>query len=93
MSDIVNNTAHHKAICDELTELYTKKNIAYGDSFSNSFDKFGLVMSAIRLGDKLNRFETLIKNPDIDTFDESVRDTLVDLSNYSIMTIMELDKC
>lgn len=50
-------------------------------------------MPRIRLGDKLNRFKTLTKGMEIALVnDESVRDTLVDLANYAIMTIMEIDE-
>ena len=79
----------HKKICDELTELYRKKNHDYGDSFHKSFIKWGWPMVAIRLEDKLNRFETLIKSEG-EVKDETIRDTLLDLSNYAIMTVMEM---
>lgn len=81
---------HHK-ICEELTELYRKKNHDYGDSFHVTYEKWGLPMAAIRLGDKLQRFETLIKT-ESEVKEESIRDTLIDLSNYAIMTVMELDR-
>lgn len=83
----------HNNVCGELTEIYRKKNHDYGDSFHKSFVEFGLTMSAIRLSDKLNRFKTLIRlvgTPDVN--DETIRDTLIDLANYAIMTIMEMDE-
>lgn len=86
-----NNCVMHKKVCDELTELYRKKNHDYGDSFHITFEKWGLPMAAIRLGDKLQRFETLIRAESA-IKDESIRDTLVDLANYAIMTVMELDR-
>lgn len=84
-------TEMHRKICEELTELYRKKNHDYGDSFHLSYAKWGLPMAAIRLEDKLNRFETLIK-AEREVKDESIRDTLIDLANYAIMTVMELDR-
>jgi hypothetical protein len=48
-------------------------------------------MAAIRLEDKLQRFEILIR-AESRVKDESIRDTLIDLANYSIMTVMELDR-
>ena len=49
-------------------------------------------MPRIRLGDKLNRFKTLTKGQRyIVVKNESIRDTLLDLANYAIMTIMEID--
>lgn len=53
-------------------------------------------MTRIRLGDKFSRFKTLsrLTNSDSDqqqVTDESIRDTLMDLANYAIMTILEMD--
>lgn len=85
--------AHHKAICTELSELYARKNGDYGDAFHLSFIEEGMAMARIRLGDKLNRFKTLTKDPNSQNVkDESVRDTLIDLANYAIMTVMEMDR-
>lgn len=75
----------------ELYELYCAKNQDYGDSFGKTYEEYGPVMAAIRLEDKLRRFKQLIKSESM-VKDESIRDTLVDLANYSIMTIIELDK-
>ena len=49
-------------------------------------------MPRIRLGDKYLRFKTLTSGEKQRVSDESIRDTLIDLANYSIMTIMELDQ-
>lgn len=87
----MDNVTHHRMICDELNKLYEKKNHDYGDSFHKSYEEFGLTMAAIRLDDKLNRFKTLIK-VESKVKDESIRDTLIDLANYSIMAAMELDR-
>lgn len=73
-----------------MRNLYEKKNMDYGDSFSQSFDKWGLPMSCIRLGDKLNRLESFAKGKEMQVTDESVIDTLMDLANYAIMTIVEI---
>ena len=49
-------------------------------------------MPCIRLGDKLNRLESLTINKNSQQVsDESIRDTLMDLANYAIMTIIELE--
>jgi hypothetical protein len=74
-----------------LRNLYEAKNRDYNDSFGQSFDKWGLPMSCIRLGDKLNRLESFAQGKDMKVKDESVRDTLMDLANYAIMTLVELD--
>ncbi len=81
----------HKQICNYLNDLYTRKNHDYGDSFHISFLEEGMAMARIRLSDKLSRFKTLSKNPVQQVQDESMRDTLLDLANYAIMTVMEMD--
>ena len=86
------NVRRHKTICLELNNLYERKNRDYGDSFHTSFEEEGMAMARIRLGDKLNRFKTLTKNGCQLVKDESIRDTLMDLANYSIMTIIEMDR-
>lgn len=88
----MNSVLLHAQILSELNALYEKKNADYGDSFHKSYEKYGLVMSNIRIGDKFNRFSTLIKRDVPDVKDETLRDTLMDLANYAIMTVMELDR-
>jgi hypothetical protein len=86
-----NKIEKHKRICDELNVLYAKKNHDYGDSFHHSFLEEGMAMPRIRLGDKFNRFKTLSRNNTQEVNDESIRDTLIDLANYAIMTILEME--
>ena len=74
-----------------LRNLYDAKNRDYGDSFGQSFEKWGLPMSCIRLGDKLNRLESFARKKDMLVTDESVEDTLKDLANYAIMTLVEMN--
>ena len=86
----------HKEICDGLNELYARKNHDYGDSFHTTFVEEGLAMARIRLGDKFSRFKTLSRLSCNDrdqqqVTDESIRDTLLDLANYAIMTVLEMD--
>lgn len=82
----------HRKICGELNSLYERKNHDYGDSFHISFLEEGMAMPRIRLGDKFSRFKTLSKHGDPRVNDESIRDTLLDLANYAIMTILEMDE-
>lgn len=79
----------HIQICHELNRIYQLKNKDYGNSFSKQFEEYGLVSSAIRIEDKLNRLKNLINNEQ-QVNDESIEDTLLDLANYAIMTVMEL---
>ncbi|MBQ8708014.1 MAG: DUF1599 domain-containing protein [Succinivibrionaceae bacterium] len=83
----------HRAICQEINELYARKNHDYGDSFHQTFVEEGFAMSRIRLSDKLNRFKALSrKEGERQVKDESLRDTLIDLANYAIMTVLEMEE-
>ena len=83
--------AHHRMICDEINELYAKKNHDYGDSFAQSFRGERMAMVRIRLGDKFNRLKALTRGGAQKVADESIRDTLIDLANYAIMTVLEME--
>ena len=81
----------HREICEEINDLYARKNHDYGDSFHQTFVEEGMAMARIRLGDKFNRFKTLSRNEEQKVNDESIRDTLIDLANYDIMTVLEME--
>ena len=81
----------HKLICEKLNALYEAKNADYGDSFGKSYKEYGLTMPCIRLEDKLNRLKSLNFSRSIKVKDESIEDTLMDLANYAIMTLIELE--
>lgn len=74
-------------ILDEMWELYKLKNAMYGSSFDQTLDEDGLLVSKIRMTDKLNRFSTLAKYGLSKADDESMEDTLIDLANYAVMTV------
>lgn len=77
-------------ITTSMTKTYAAKNHDYGNSFEQSCNKFGIIASVVRLGDKMNRLESLaVKRAEVK--DESIKDTLLDLANYSIMTVMWLN--
>lgn len=85
------NEARFKKITKEMVELYSRKNTDYGGSFDQSLDEDGLLVAKIKFKDKLNRFSQLIDNEAL-VYDETMRDTLIDLGNYAIMTLMWLDE-
>ena len=87
----MNNVEQHKQICVQLNNIYAQKNKAYGDSFQKTFDELGIISAVTRIRDKYNRLQTLSLNKDINTGDESIKDTLLDLANYAIMTCMALE--
>ena len=69
-------------------KLFQKKNKDYG----NAFEKYGSIGVLVRMGDKISRAQS-ISNKQITLIDtESLRDTLIDLHNYSAMAIMLLDE-
>jgi hypothetical protein len=83
----------HEDICKELTATYNAKNHDYGDAFSKTVSEFGLVAALVRISDKYYRLVNLVKSSDGPMVaDESIRDTLLDMANYCIMTAMEVDK-
>lgn len=81
----------HAEICKEINDLYERKNHDYGDSFHQTFVEEGMAMARIRLGDKFSRFKTLSRSGEQKVNDESIRDTLIDLANYAIMTVLEME--
>ena len=92
----MNKVDMHMDICNQLNKLYEQKNHDYGDSFHAIFLEEGMAMARIRLSDKLNRFKQLSRTcygTGVDerlVKDESIEDTLMDLANYAIMTVMEM---
>lgn len=79
-------------ITKEMIELYERKNADYGSSASDTYKKFGMNSYLIRLNDKLNRAITLVNNKNQKVKSESLRDTLIDLANYSILAIIDLER-
>jgi hypothetical protein len=77
-----------QSIQNEGLELFKRKNQDYGDAFA----KYGVVGVLVRMGDKIARAQS-ISTTSISLVDsESLRDTLIDLHNYSAMAIMLLDE-
>lgn len=88
-----NKVDKFKKIVNEMLDLYQRKQSDYGDSAGKTFDEWGLVSFLVRMNDKMNRIISLTKkkeNPKI--ADEKIEDTLLDLANYSIMALIELDR-
>lgn len=82
----------HQELTEQLNWLYKVKNAKYGDSFGKKVRKRGLMSALDRMEDKWNRLENLIENnEDGSDTDESLEDTLIDLANYCLMTIMEIN--
>jgi hypothetical protein len=72
----------------EALELFTRKNADYGDAFAT----YGPIGVIVRMGDKIQRLISLNKTGIQLVDNESLRDTLIDLHNYSSMAIMLIDE-
>lgn len=88
----MDNLEQHKILLQQIHDTYVKKNHDYGDSFSRSFKKYGLVAAMVRMEDKWNRLDNMALGAEQKVADETIRDTLLDLAGYCVMTTMELDR-
>lgn len=77
-------------ILKEMQELYNKKNHDYGNSFSETIQEFGFTPAIARINDKLKRVKQMVKGEPMQV-KESMRDNLIDIANYCILTVIELD--
>ena len=85
MTKVNNNTMREQY--DGQYKTFCKKNSDYGNSFEESLDNHGIVASIVRMGDKMNRLESLTDDSRTQQVgSESLLDTLEDLSNYAAMT-------
>lgn len=75
-----------------IADLYERKNKDYGDSFGRTYAQFGIISALTRISDKYNRICELGMSGEQKVKDEAIRDTLLDLASYSLMTVIELDK-
>ena len=80
----------HYAICHKLNQVYKAKNHDYGDSFGDTYKKLGIISAVTRLSDKMNRLMSLAVSHNAQVKDERIEDTLLDMANYAIMTLIEL---
>jgi hypothetical protein len=96
ISDItqIDNTPPNKrvkqmtAVQTEALNLFTKKNHDYGDAFAT----YGPTGVIVRIGDKIQRLQSITRTGITMVNDESIRDTLMDLHNYCAMAIMLMDE-
>ena len=80
-----------ETITNKMHEVYLAKNHDYGQSFDKTWEKYGVTSLLIRLNDKFNRLESLAKKEQ-KVGDESIQDTLLDLANYAILGLIQLQK-
>lgn len=85
------SVSRFKGITDKMCDTYKSKNKDYGDSFHKLFEECGMTYAYGHLKEKLERVKSLMKD-EAKVKGESMKDSLYDLANYAILTIMELEK-
>ena len=85
-------TKIHDDICDLIKDTYASKHHDYGPSFEKTFYEYGWKAPLVRMEDKMSRLKSLFEKGDENrkVKDESIKDTVIDLANYSIMLATEL---
>lgn len=78
----------HEEICNDIHQMYIKKNADYGDSVGQLYDKLGDISMLTRISDKYNRLMNLITTKGEQNY-ESIEDTIQDMANYCIIWLME----
>ena len=84
--------ANHKRICERLNKVYADKNHDYGNSFGETYEKYGDISALVRISDKMNRIEQLVQTGEQKVKDEALEDSILDMANYLIMWAMELEE-
>lgn len=80
--------SQYKEVHEEAFDLFKRKNSDYGDAFAT----YGVMGVLVRMGDKISRAVSVSKKELSLVDDETMRDTLMDLHNYSAMAIMLMDE-
>lgn len=82
-----------KQITDRMNEVFAQKREDYGPSTTETWTKFGPVSMLTRIHDKMSRIDNLLVNKkEAQVKSEKVQDTLLDLANYCVITILEMVK-
>lgn len=77
----------------QMSDTFAKKRKDYGQTTTETYDKFGPVSMLIRMHDKMGRLDNLLgRAQENKVLNESIEDTLLDLANYALITILEMRK-
>lgn len=82
----------HEELSQKNHQIYINKNNDYGDSFSKVYKELGIISAVTRISDKYNRLVSLATGTEIKVKNESIIDTLMDMANYCLMTVMEIEE-
>ena len=80
-----------RAITNKMCNTFEVKNHDYGDSFHKLFEECGMIYAYGHMAEKLERVKSLMKD-DAKVNGEGMKDSLLDLANYAILTVMEIEK-
>lgn len=80
-----------KEVLDEAANLLLLKHKAYGPKNISQAPGGPLNGLRVRMHDKMARLNHIVENPGTDVNDESLKDTLIDLLNYSAIAILVLE--
>lgn len=89
-SNNIDNSNEIDILIDNLHSLYLKKNSDYGNSFTFVRARISNAIM-VRLYDKYNRVNSLLHKDINEVKDESINDTLIDLINYCILELLEIN--
>lgn len=80
-------------LTSRMNDIFQAKRNDYGPSTEDTFKRYGAVSLLVRMRDKLNRLDNLLVSKLRSSVnDERVEDTLLDLANYALITILEIKK-
>lgn len=79
------------AMTEQMAELFARKRADYGQTTEETWKKFGPVSMLTRMYDKLGRLSNVMVTGE-DHVGEIPEETLIDLANYALITILELRK-
>lgn len=84
---IEQNHERYLALIKHMSDLRGKKVHDYGLTFK----QHGVYGLRVRISDKYGRFERLLSGIEPKIDDESVKDTALDMANYLIMLLLEME--
>ena len=76
----------------QMSDTFAKKRKDYGQTTSETYDKFGPISMLTRIHDKVGRLDNILGKSKTNNVGEKVEDTLLDLANYALITILEIRK-
>lgn len=82
---------YFKRSTEEMYEIFAGKRKDYGPTTTKTFEEYGIVAMLVRMEDKFGRLKNLSMRETVPNY-ESIEDTLMDLANYCIITMLEIAK-